>query len=221
MHDRSSVSPTAESTSSPITCVFCQQTSINPYILKETPHFRLVTDHAPLVEGHILIIPKTHYACYGDVPASLDTELFALKHEAQRFLQQYYDTTVFWEHGVFHQTVFHAHLHCFPFGTLTQSQTDLCQRLSAEVVQSQDEIRAWYVSRGYYFYLEPGAAYLFAPQDETYGRVIHDIFWTKVSARTQQQAWRSTQQRRQEAGPWIASTFAKWREFERQEDRHE
>ena len=52
-------------------CAFCKRTEIS-YILKETPNFLLAADHAPLVEGHILIIPKQHFACYGEVPAKLD-----------------------------------------------------------------------------------------------------------------------------------------------------
>lgn len=216
MHNRSSVSSNAESTPTPTQCVFCQHSYIDAYILKETPHLRLIVDHAPLVEGHVLIIPKTHYACYGDAPASLDEELFALKREVQQFFQQFYDAAIFWEHGVFHQTVFHAHLHCFPFGLLSSEQLDLCRELCAEVVQSQNDIRAWYALQGYYFYLEQGKAFLFAPQTESYFRVIQDIFWPKVSARNQQKTWRSTEQRMREAGPWIASTFAKWRTFEQQ-----
>ena len=214
MHDRSHVSSNAEPI--PMQCTFCQRSDIEAYILKETSNLRLVVDHAPLVEGHVLIMPKAHYACYGDVPASLDEELFALKHEVQRFFQQYYDPAIFWEHGVFHQTVFHAHLHCFPFGPLPQHQLDLCEELCAEVVQSQDDIRTWYASKGYYFYLEPEKAFLFEPRNEAYFRVIQEIFWPHVSARNQQKSWRSTGQRIREAGPWLASTFAKWQEFEQQ-----
>ena len=92
-------------------CIFCKRTEIS-ILLKETPNFLLAADHAPLVEGHILIIPKQHFACYGEVPAKLDEELFSLKHEVQRFFTRYYAPTVFWEHGIFKQTVFHAHLHC-------------------------------------------------------------------------------------------------------------
>jgi diadenosine tetraphosphate (Ap4A) HIT family hydrolase len=55
-------------------CAFCKRTEIS-YILKETPNFLLAADHAPLVEGHVLIIPKQHYTCYGVVPNPLDAEL--------------------------------------------------------------------------------------------------------------------------------------------------
>ena len=89
-----------------IDCAFCQLGDIAANILKETTAFLVVADHAPLVEGHILIIPKHHYACYGEVPAALDAELLALKREVQQFFAQFYAPAVFWEHGVFRQTVF-------------------------------------------------------------------------------------------------------------------
>src|SRR6266581_4048181 len=114
-------------------CTFCKRTEIS-YILKETPNFLLAADHAPLVEGHILIIPKQHFACYGEVPAKLDAELYSLKHEVQRFFTRYYAPTVFWEHGIFKQTVFHAHLHCFPWGI---SRYDLEENLHNVIVSSK------------------------------------------------------------------------------------
>ena len=198
-------------------CVFCQPNAIATNILKETPNFRLVADHAPLVEGHILIIPKLHYACYGALPAELDAEFIALKQEAQRFLQRYYLPPIFWEHGIFHQSVFHAHVHCFPFGALDQKQYDLCQKIAAETVQTLDDVRAWYATKGQYFYLEPDKAFLYAPKTDDYIRIIQGIFWPKVSALNNQKMWHSSQQRQKEGVSRIATTFATWRMFEQQE----
>ncbi len=197
-------------------CAFCQRSTIAPYILKETQNLRLVADHAPLVEGHLLIIPKLHYACYGAVPTELDAELFALKREVQRFFQYYYLPPVFWEHGVFHQSVFHAHQHCFPFGALSQKQHDLCEKLSAETVQTQDAVRAWYAEKGQYFYLEPDKAFLFAPKSDDYMRIAQGIFWSKVASLNNQKMWHSTQQRQKEGQPRIEATLAKWHRFEQQ-----
>lgn len=197
-------------------CVFCQRSIIAPYILKETQNFRLVADHAPLVEGHILIIPKLHYACYGTVPVELDGELFALKREVQRFFQHFYMPPVFWEHGVFHQSVFHAHIHCFPFGVLGQKQHDLCEKLAAETVQTQDAIRSWYASKGQYFYLESDGAFLFAPRADDYMRITQGIFWPNVATLNNQKIWHSTQQRQKEGQTRIAATFVKWHAFEQQ-----
>ncbi len=192
-------------------CPFCHHESI-PYILKETPHFLLATDHAPLVEGHLLIIPKDHYACYGEVPAALDEELQEQKREVQRFFAGYYDPVVFWEHGIFRQTVYHAHLHCFPFGSAAYHLAD---GLHERVVHSQDDIRAWYAACGPYFYLEDAnAALLFAPDMDRYLHVIRDALWQGFAARTGHSQWRSAQQRYDEGRPLIAATAEKWQAFE-------
>ncbi|SRR5712691_6288072 len=194
-------------------CTFCQHSSLNRYLLKATPTFLVITDHAPLVEGHLLIIPKYHYACYGDVPAELDAELFALKREVQQFLAYYYAPVIFWEHGIFRQTVFHAHLHCFPFGPI---EYDLSQGLHAAVVHSQEDIRAWYSKRGHYFYMENAQqAFLFAPEMERYLPIIQGITHA-VIARSGQRSWRSSQQRQEMGAPLIEATVARWRLFQQQ-----
>lgn len=195
-------------------CEFCQQTSISPYILKETDNFSIVADHAPLVEGHLLIIPKQHYACYGAVPATLDGELLALKQEVRAFFVDFYAAPVHWEHGIFHQTVFHAHLHCFPFG---ETHYQLSEGLHDLVVPSQDDIRAWYTTQGQYFYLEDSRfALLFAPQTDHYRRVIQQALWSGVVARTGNSTWRSPQQRQLEGVASIASLKEKWQQFQQQ-----
>ena len=193
-------------------CTFCQRSDLGAYVLKETPTFFVATDHAPLVEGHLLIIPKQHYACYGAVPAGLDAELFALKREVQDFLDRYYAHVVFWEHGIFRQTVFHAHLHCFPFGAI---ELDLSQGLHDVVVHSQEDIRRWYAERGQYFYVENAhTALLFAPDTERYFQVIRTVFARGAASRGGRAVPRSPQQRREEGGPLIENTIARWRVFQ-------
>ncbi len=196
-------------------CTFCQHSKIADYILKETPNFCIVADHAPLVEGHLLIIPQQHYPCYGAVPASLDTELQTLKQEVRTFFARFYASPIiFWEHGVFRQTVFHAHLHCFPFREITYNLTE---GLHGLVVSSQDDIRTWYTKKGHYFYLEdPYHALLFAPDVDRYSRVIQKILWTGASAHNGHSQWRSAQQRHEEGKSLIPVTAARWHQFQQQ-----
>ncbi|GAC1382559.1 MAG: hypothetical protein NVSMB33_10010 [Ktedonobacteraceae bacterium] len=212
MHNGSHVSLDAEANST--VCAFCQRSDIATNVLKETPTFLIVADHAPLIEGHILIIPRYHYACYGAVPAELDQELLALKREVQQFFAQFYAPIVFWEHGVFRQTVFHAHLHCFPFG---ETEYAASESLHSLVVRSQDDIRAWYASQGQYFYMaDTSAAFLFAPAVDRYLHVIREVLWHGVSTHSSQTTWRSQQQRYAEGAPLIKATREKWRLFQQQ-----
>ena len=194
-------------------CTFCLRSDFAMNILKETDAFFIVADHAPLVEGHILIIPKRHYACFGAIPAELDTDLAILKQEVRQFFDRYYVPVIFWEHGIFRQTVFHAHLHCFPFGETTY---DLTKPLHTLVVHSQDDIRAWYASRGHYFYMEDTTkSLLFAPDTDRYLQVIKDVLWHGVSSRSQQTRWRSQQERHEKGAPLIEATRDKWHEYQR------
>ncbi|HKV57078.1 MAG TPA: HIT family protein [Ktedonobacteraceae bacterium] len=194
-------------------CAFCNHNEIT-HILKETPHFLLAADHAPLVEGHILIIPKSHYTCYGDVPGTLDDELFALKSEVQRFFTRFYAPPVFWEHGIFRQTVFHAHLHCFPWG---ETGYDLNEGLHDEVITSQEDIRRWHRQHGQYFYMEDSTvALIFAPEMERYLSVMKNVFVRGITRRGGKAQWRPSQQRYEEGIPLLQATMEKWRQFQQE-----
>lgn len=194
-------------------CVFCQHNKITD-ILKETEHFLLAADHAPLVEGHLLIIPRLHYACYGDVPALLDEELFALKDELRHFYARFYAPVVFWEHGVFRQTVFHAHLHCFPWGN---TEYDVESQMHTAIVSEQEDIRSWYHAQGHYFYLEDEeVALLFAPEMNRYMHIIQHVFQRGRARIGDTRQPRPSQQRYEEGRPFIEATTARWREFQRQ-----
>ncbi len=199
-------------------CAFCEKDLLNPYILKETGIFRIVADHAPLLEGHILIVPRNHYSCYGDVPADHDKELKSLKEEVKRFFEQYYERIVYWEHGIFHQTVFHAHLHCFPFGDISYR---LSEGLHEQLIQDQEEIRVWHREHGQYFYLEDAEnATLFAPRNDAYTRIVRGILGRGVVEQSGIRHWRSAQQRQEEGKPLIKSVTARWHQFQQQEVEH-
>lgn len=202
-----------ENTAHEFDCIFCQRSKITD-ILQETPHFLLAADHAPLVEGHLLVIPRDHYACYGDVPATLDEELFAIKDELRQFYAQYYAPVVFWEHGVFRQTVFHAHLHCFPWGNLSY---DLDSQIHNAIVSEQEDIRSWYHAQGHYFYLEDEeVALLFAPEMDRYMHVMQQVFQKGLATRGAPVRMRSPQQRIAEGRPMIETVKVRWREFQEQ-----
>ena len=192
-------------------CAFCERTEIS-HILKETSNFLLAADHAPLVEGHVLIIPKQPYQCYGDVPARLDEELRALKSEVQQFFTQSYAPVVFWEHGIFKQTVFHAHLHCFPWGI---SGYDLDEQLHNFKVSSQEDIRQWYTTQGHYFYMEDAYnALLFAPEIDRYLGIVKNVFLRGIVTRGGKVEWRSPQQRYEEGAPLIKATLDNWHSYQ-------
>lgn len=133
-------------------CAFCAFDTLD-VVLAKTEHFLVVADHAPLAEGHLLIIPRDHYACYGAMPAELDDEARELRERATSFLTARYRPPIFFEHGVFHQTVFHAHLHALPLGAASAGFIDEVGRVGRPA-PSPDALRMWYTERGHYFYLD-------------------------------------------------------------------
>lgn len=197
------------------TCVFCNRASLDG-ILWEGEHFFLLADHAPLVAGHLLIVPHAHYACYGTVPLGLEEELIAIKRRVARFFEQAYRVPVFFEHGVFHQTVFHAHLHAFPFGCVNFGVHALMGS-DGKVVRSLADVAAWYVERGHYFYLEqprngdqPAEAAIFPPDETVYFRVLSML---RDHAQIQG-GWQPVALRRAMAGAKVRQLIDAWRAFE-------
>ncbi len=84
-------------------------------LLRETENFRIVCDHHPIVEGHILIIPKQHLSCVGEYSKELLDEFIGLYETVSAFVQKHYGTVSVFEHGKIGQTVFHSHVHFLPY----------------------------------------------------------------------------------------------------------
>lgn len=196
-------------------CPFCVPRELE-LVLTRTPSFYLLADHAPLVGGHLLIVPNAHYACYGAVPAALDAELLALKETVRQFLTEVYRAPTFFEHGIFRQTVYHAHLHAMPFGPVEWDLLGMAAATGGAEVHGQDDIRAWYAERGQYFYLEtPGDAHereprqaaLFPPEMGVYGRALSTLH----SLTDAREGWAPPQLRYALRGPKIRALDEAWR----------
>lgn len=74
----------------------------------------IVCDAHPLVEGHVLIVPKKHYSCIGEYPDILLEEFKNIYEKVSRFIDGNYGPVCGFEHGKVGQTVFHSHVHLLP-----------------------------------------------------------------------------------------------------------
>jgi len=83
--------------------------------LKETQNFWIVCDVHPLIEGHVLIIPKKHVSCIGEYPDHIYQEFLLLLDAFSGFIKTTYGSVSTFEHGNVGQTVFHSHVHLLPF----------------------------------------------------------------------------------------------------------
>ena len=196
-------------------CPFCSRNSLSN-ILTESQSFFLLADHAPLIEGHLLLVPKAHYSCYGAVPLALEEEFLGMKARADMFLRQAYRPPVFFEHGIFRQTVFHAHLHCFPFGLL---QLDLAAHHPQPAPRLAD-VREWYAQKGQYFYFEQrvGEGQLFVPEEMRYFSVLGAL---RKEAAATQGAWRPREERLIAGRSMTQSLVQKWQAFAQEDNESE
>jgi diadenosine tetraphosphate (Ap4A) HIT family hydrolase len=199
----------------PPDCAFCDPSSLS-HILTETDHFRIVADYAPLVEGHTLIIPRNHYLCYGAVPVELEPELVSIKRRVARFFRARYRPAVFFEHGVFRQTVFHAHLHAFPFGPIDLRLFELAHP-EGKPVRDLADLHAWYNEHGHYFYLEQPRqpereleAAVFPPEEERYFQVLRTIREQTESIA----GWQPAAMRRLRGASQIQALARAWTDFD-------
>lgn len=95
-------------------CLFCKISSENTHKIYQTKNFYLITDGAPLGSGHLLLIPKEHLSCFGALSEKFNEEFSLLQKKVISFLEDNFGRTILFEHGVFGQTVHHAHLHFLP-----------------------------------------------------------------------------------------------------------
>lgn len=98
-------------------CYFCDSDSkeMRASLLGETDLFRIHLDPHPVTEGHILIIPKEHITCIGAYSEELREELRETLDTCMDFVQKSYGSSVWFEHGIFGQTISHSHIHVLPF----------------------------------------------------------------------------------------------------------
>ena len=89
-------------------------------ILYENNYFYVVVDIAPLMRGHLLIIPKKHYLNFGELPEDMKKEAKIIKKKIKKIYQDVYNSdALFFEHGSTDDisagsSINHAHLHSLP-----------------------------------------------------------------------------------------------------------
>ncbi len=97
-------------------CIFCSRDhdSVREDVLFESEHFYVKACLASVAAGHVLIIPKEHFSCYGALARELDQEYLEVKHRTIEKVKELFSEPFLLEHGVWGQSVAHAHTHCIP-----------------------------------------------------------------------------------------------------------
>jgi len=95
-------------------CIFCQKDEL----VLENELAKAFWDLHPVREGHLLIVPKQHYATYFDVPVETRQAMDALTFVAKDFLDDKFHPAGYNiginVNAAAGQTVQHAHIHLIP-----------------------------------------------------------------------------------------------------------
>ncbi len=88
-------------------------------ILLETNNFAIVVDISPLVEGHLLVVPKRHYLSFASSMLDHRREAVQVTRKARDWLGRAYGSVALFEHGAASDQsggacIAHAHVHVLP-----------------------------------------------------------------------------------------------------------
>jgi histidine triad (HIT) family protein len=95
-------------------CVFCNLKLNKGEIIFETENFFVNIGLGLAAPGHVMLIPKKHFACCADISEDLRPEFENLRSLIFEKIKDAFGTPFLVEYGIFGQSVFHAHLHFIP-----------------------------------------------------------------------------------------------------------
>jgi len=132
-------------------CVFCKiiSGSVKSEIVYESNLVLAFLDIDPINEGHILIIPKSHYLDLDEIPEETIHEMSILSKKIVKVIKDIYKPegySIMQNGGVFND-VGHYHLHVFPryeddgFGwTFSEKEHDFSFQVADVVREKLEEI---------------------------------------------------------------------------------
>lgn len=95
-------------------CPFCDMKAVEEGVVYESDNFFMKVGFGLAAPGQVMIIPKDHYNCFAELPFELEKEYLDLREKTEEFITKNFNEPYSLEHGVYGQTVPHAHVHFIP-----------------------------------------------------------------------------------------------------------
>jgi histidine triad (HIT) family protein len=104
-------------------CIFCKivKGEIPSNKVFEDDEFLAFLDIHPKALGHTLLIPKSHYPWFTDVPEDLSDKLFRNAHKISKDLKEKYQAD-YVRLGIVGTDVAHTHIHLIPLKLDTKKE---------------------------------------------------------------------------------------------------
>lgn len=139
-------------------CPFCDRGALQDRLILETANFAVIPTKGQILGGYVLIVPKRHTICFGDMSdAEMDEAALLLERVRAAMTSAYGQAPIFFEHGIVGQTVRHAHIHAVP------TDVDLFKRIEADFpdyqkVSTLGALQEVFQRDGAYLFYENAAA---------------------------------------------------------------
>lgn len=187
------------------TCPFCHIDPTTNLILQQTPDFTVMADFAPIALAHLLIIPRPHLPHLAALPPELDEEFMALRQRFGDFVHSAFGGVMFWENGVFGQSVPHAHLHVMSgsVDTAIYAKSGIAFAKPAELREAHRQGEATY------FTIEHEGIGRYMPPDSALRQTILDASRHRPGMLPHV----SRDDQRQLGAPYIAAMGQCWQEY--------
>lgn len=194
-------------------CAHCSGGIGLEYPLFDDSSFWVVCDAHPLVEGHILVIPKEHISCMGNLSKKDFLRYKELYAQVKKFINENYGPMAAFEHGIIGQTVFHAHTHFFPF--IGEINDIIPETNSLIKIDSKDQVKKEFEMCNKYLFVENANEMWLVDTSLGFPRFFREIF-SKLLGVKNRADWKATRNNAELMTQFkedIKNLEKKWNEF--------
>ena len=181
-------------------------------IIRESKNFFVKVGVGILAPGHVMLVPKHHISCFAELPIQLRKEFLAVKEEISNELKSNFSDPIVYEHGIYGQSINHAHVHFVPSKNrhykLKNLKENLFKGLKSTLIDSPFEIVNIFKEGGSYFYLEEkGKKWIFHTKDQPKGKFIFRKEFARLTGLYGLEDWRLiSKEEKQRNLLWIKTT---------------
>ena len=193
-------------------CLFCQRDKIKDDILLESENFFVKVGVGILAPGHVMVITKGHISCFAELPKQIMKEFISLKNKVTENLKLNFTNPIIYEHGIYGQSIKHAHLHFLPrkneYFDLSNIREVLFNGLKSTSIVNMEQLAYIHAKEGSYFYLEiDGDRMVYHTKDKEAGKYIFRKEFARLTGLTGLENWKSmTENDKQRDREWIDIT---------------
>lgn len=172
-------------------CVHCPGGLGLEHPLYDDDLFWVVCDAHPLVQGHILIIPKEHIPTMGNLSDDAFKKYVDLYKKVKLFVNAFYGEIGIFEHGITGQTVFHAHTHFLPFSHDTEEIVS--DKKALRNISSLEDLKNEFAQKKKYLFFENKNQMWLIDTKLGFPRFFRDIFANLLGAK-ERANWKKTRE---------------------------